>query len=222
VYLVVEDGWKARVKRIVEKNKKGKEIDKGWTCDLLPKTLVTDAYLSTEKEELQELQNQLESTSNSIVSLQEEYAVEGGLLEDATNDKGVFTKAIITAFIKKNKTASTEKEAVAKANEVLQAYTKEAKLKKEIKTAETNLDALLLKKYAELTDDEVQDLVVNLKWLTYLQNALQTEVESISQSLTTTIKTLAERYSSTLTELDTTVTGLESEVNTHLQKMGLL
>jgi type I restriction enzyme M protein len=222
VYLVVEDGWKATVKRIVEKNKKGKEIDKGWTCDLLPKTLVTDTYLSTEKEQLQELQNQLENTSASIISLQEEYAVEGGLLEDATNDKGTFTKAIITAFIKKNKTDSTEKEAVAKANKVLQTYTKEAKLKKEIKTAETNLDALLLKQYAKLTDDEVQDLIVNLKWLAYLQNALQTEVESISQSLTTTIKTLAERYSTTLTELDTTVTDLESEVNTHLEKMGLL
>ena len=144
------------------------------------------------------------------------------MLEDVTNDKGAFTKAIITAFIKKNKTDSSEKVAVAKANEVLQAYTKEAKLKKDIKTVETNLDALLLKQYAELTDDEVQDLVVNLKWLAYLQNALQTEVESISQSLTTTIKTLAERYSNTLTQLDATVTDLESEVNTHLQKMGLL
>ncbi len=222
VYLVVEEGWKATVKRIVEKNKKGKEIDKGWTCDLLPKTLVIDTYLSTEKEELQSLQNQLENTGATILSLQEEHAVEGGLLEDATNDKGAFTKAIITAFIKKNKTDSTEKEAVAKANEVLTAYTNEAMLKKEIKTAETNLDTLLLKKYAELTDDEVQDLVVNHKWLAYLQNALQTEVESISQSLTATIKTLAERYSKTLKELDSAVTDLESEVNTHLQKMGLL
>lgn len=222
VYLVVEEGWKATVKRIVEKNKKGKEVDKGWTCDLLPKTLVIDTYLSTEKEELQSLQNQLENTGATILSLQEEHAVEGGLLEDATNDKGAFTKAIITAFIKKNKGDNAEKEAVAIANEVLQGYTKEAKLKKEIKAAETNLDTLLLKKYAELTDAEVQNLVVNHKWLAYLQNALQTEVESISQSLTATIKTLAERYSKTLTELDSTVTDLESEVNTHLQKMGLL
>jgi len=222
VYLVVEEGWKATVKRIVEKNKKGNEIDKGWTCDLLPKTLVIDTYLSAEKEALQNLENQLENTGATIVSLQEEHAVEGSLLEDVTNDKGAFTKAIITAFIKKNKGDSTEKEAVAIANEVLQGYTKEAKLKKEIKTAETNLDVLLLKQYAELTDDEVQNLVVNHKWLTYLQNALQTEVESISQSLTATIKTLAERYSKTLTALDTSVTELENEVNTHLQKMGLL
>lgn len=222
VYLVVEEGWKATVKRIVEKNKKGKEIDKGWTCDLLPKTLVTDTYLSTEKEQLQELQNQLESTSATIVSLQEEHTVEGGLLEDATSDKGTFTKTIITAFIKNNKTDSTEKEAVAKANEVLQAYTKEAKLKKDIKTAETNLDALLLKQYAELTDGEVLDLVVNLKWLAYLQNALQTEVESISQSLTSTIKTIAERYSQTLTQLNQKVTLLETQVQTHLNKMGLV
>lgn len=222
VYLVVEDGWKATVKRIVEKNKKGKEIDKGWTCDLLPKTLVMNTYLSTEKEALENLGNQLENTVATILNLQEEHAIEGGLLEDATNDKGAFTKAIITAFIKKNKGDSTEKEAVAIANEVLQGYTKEAKLKKEIKTAETNLDVLLLKQYAELTDAEVQNLVVNHKWLAYLQNALQTEVESISQSLTATIKILAERYSKTLPQLGTTVTELESEVNTHLQKMGLI
>lgn len=222
VYLVVEDGWKATVKRIVEKNKKGKEIDKGWTCDLLPKALVIDTYLNAEKEALQNLENQLENTSASILSLQEEHAVEGSLLEDATNDKGAFTKAIITAFIKKNKGDSTEKEAVAIANEVLQGYTKETKLKKEIKTAEANLDVLLLKQYAELTDDEVQNIVVNHKWLAYLQNALQTEVESISQSLTATIKTLAERYNKTLKQLDATVTDLESEVNTHLDKMGLI
>jgi hypothetical protein len=28
------DGWKAETYRIIEKDKKGKEKDKGWTCDL--------------------------------------------------------------------------------------------------------------------------------------------------------------------------------------------
>jgi type I restriction enzyme M protein len=36
LYLLVEDGWVAKVKRVIEKNKKGKEVDKGWTCDLIP------------------------------------------------------------------------------------------------------------------------------------------------------------------------------------------
>ena len=33
-YLIAADGWKAETYRIIETNKKGKEVDKGWTCDL--------------------------------------------------------------------------------------------------------------------------------------------------------------------------------------------
>ncbi len=64
--------------------------------------------------------------------------------------------------------------------------------------------------------------MVNQKWLAHLQNALQTEVEGISQSLTTSIKTLAERYQNTLPELNQQVEVLETSVNNHLTKMGLV
>ena len=36
-YLIAADGWKAETYRIIEKDKKGKERDKGWACDLVPK-----------------------------------------------------------------------------------------------------------------------------------------------------------------------------------------
>ena len=39
-YLIAVDGWKAESYRIVEKDKKGKEKDKGWACDLVPKALI--------------------------------------------------------------------------------------------------------------------------------------------------------------------------------------
>lgn len=39
-YLIAADGWKAETTRIVEKDKMGKERDKGWTCDLVPKGLI--------------------------------------------------------------------------------------------------------------------------------------------------------------------------------------
>ena len=39
-YLIAADGWKAETYRVVEKDKKGKEKDKGWACDLVPKALV--------------------------------------------------------------------------------------------------------------------------------------------------------------------------------------
>ena len=33
-YLIAADGWKAETYRVIETDKKGKEKDKGWTCDL--------------------------------------------------------------------------------------------------------------------------------------------------------------------------------------------
>jgi type I restriction enzyme M protein len=34
LYLIAADGWKAETYRIIETDKKGKQRDKGWACDL--------------------------------------------------------------------------------------------------------------------------------------------------------------------------------------------
>ncbi|MEO9256818.1 MAG: type I restriction-modification system subunit M, partial [Crocinitomicaceae bacterium] len=98
IYLIVEDGWKATVKRILEKNQKGKEIDKGWTCDLIPKELVIKKYLASEQQALNDLEAELESVQAEIASYDEEHAGEEGLLSDATNDKGSISKTTLTKF----------------------------------------------------------------------------------------------------------------------------
>ena len=49
-YLIAADGWKAETYRIVEKDKKGKEKDKGWACDLVPKELIVARYFAGELE----------------------------------------------------------------------------------------------------------------------------------------------------------------------------
>jgi type I restriction enzyme M protein len=36
-YLIAGEGWKAETYRVIEKDKKGKEKDKGWACDLVPR-----------------------------------------------------------------------------------------------------------------------------------------------------------------------------------------
>ena len=44
-YLIAADGWKAETYRLIETDKKGKERDKGWTCDLIPKPLIVAATM---------------------------------------------------------------------------------------------------------------------------------------------------------------------------------
>src|SRR6185312_2840168 len=38
-YLIALDGWKAETSRVIETDKKGKQKDKGWICELIPKAL---------------------------------------------------------------------------------------------------------------------------------------------------------------------------------------
>lgn len=223
VYLLVEDGWTATVKRVIEKNKKsGKETDKGWTCDLIPKDLVINKYLAAEQQELQDIEVTIESLQAEITGFEEEHAGEEGLLNDATNDKGGITKTTLTAFIKANKSNADEKEATALAKTVLEVFTKEASLKKALKAKVSELDELTLAKFKTLTEAEVRTLVVEDKWLTSLQAAIQTEIDAISQRLTGRIKELADRYENTLGELDSQTNTLEEKVSAHLENMGLV
>jgi type I restriction enzyme M protein len=222
VYLIVEDGWTANVRRIMEKNNKGKEVDKGWTCDLIPKELIIKKYLSSEQTELNELQSSLESVQSEISHFEEEHSGDEGLLSDATNDKGSLTKATLTKFMKDNKTNADEKEAVELANQLLKLFDKEAELKKTVKAKEVELDQMTLEQYGKLTSNEVQEIVVDDKWLTSIKLDIQTEIDGISQRLTTRIKELGERYDNKLGSLATETETLEYKVAEHLQKMGLV
>lgn len=221
LYLLVEDGWVAKTKRILEKNKKGKEVDKGWTCDLIPKALVVRRFLAEAQQSLTDTEAALESTQAEITAYAEEHTGEEGALSEATNDKGGLTKATLTAFVKAHKGNPDEKEALALAQEVLELFKKEAALKKALKTQAAALDEATLAKFQALTEDEVRSLVVEDKWLAALKAAIQTEIDAISQRLTGRVKQLAERYAHTLAELDQQGQALEEKVNAHLQKMGL-
>ena len=222
VYLIVEDGWVAKVKRILEKNKKGAEVDKGWTCDLIPKELVINRFLASEYQELVSIETELESVQAEIVSFEEEHAGDEGVLSDATNDKGSITKTTLTAFIKDNKSNPAEKESISLANEMLKLFNREAELKKDQKEKTIALDNLTLKTFKELTEDDVRTLVVDDKWLNSIKASIQTEIDAISQRLTGRVKQLSERYENTLIELDKETKTLEDKVSAHLEKMGLV
>lgn len=219
IYLLVEDGWKASVKRILEKNNKGKEVDKGWTCDLIPKELVIKRYLSSEQQALHTLESELEGVQSELAQLEEEHAGEEGLLSDATNDKGAITKVTLTKFVKDNKGNAAEKEAISIANNMLGLFEKEGKLKKSLKDKVIELDHLTLEQYGQLTEVDVRVLVVDDKWLASIKVSIQMEIDAISQRLTTRIKELGERYDKTLSECSKTVEILEDKVSKHLAIM---
>ena len=93
-------------------------------------------------------------------------------------------------------------------------------LKSKVKEADAALDKLAYDKYPQLSVDEIKTLVVDDKWLAMIAIAVQGELDRVSQTLTTRIRQLAERYDTPLPKLVDEVTDLSARVDEHLKRMG--
>jgi len=215
-YLIAADGWVAKTSRILETDKKGKTKDKGWTCDLVPKPLIVARYFAKEQAAIEAQQAALEATSATLAELEEEHGGEEGFL--GTLDK--INKAEVNAQLKKVKGDKEAKEEAAVLKQWLKLNTEEAELKKAIRDAEAALDQLAYDQYPKLSEAEIQTLVVDDKWLTTLSQAIQGELDRVSQTLTGRIRQLAERYAAPLPQIVDEVEELAAKVAAHLEKMG--
>ncbi len=217
-YTITADGWVAQPERIIVKDKKGKEKDKGWTCDLVPKPLVVARYFADEQAAIDRLNGELEAITSELSELEEEHSGEDGAFSEL--DK--INKGAVNARLKEIK-ADADADAADEAA-VLKRWVKlsdkQTKLKKQIKEAEAKLDAAAYAKYAELTEDEVKALVVDDKWVAAMETAINGEVERMTQALVARVAELGERYASALPELGEAVDRFEGCVNEHLEMMG--
>ena len=216
MYLISVDGWIAEPKRIIEKNKAGKESDKGWTCDLVPPSLVIDHYFRDEKQKLDQLEADKEAIAAQLAELEEEHGGDEGYFADFDKvNKGTVGKRL--KEIEKDKDAQDE---VRVLKQYMSLIEQQAKLTTDIKTASESLDKKALAQYVKLTETDVQNLVVDGKWMKAIQLAINSEMERISQRLTQRLKELLDRYETPMPELDKQVKELEEKVNAHLTKMG--
>jgi type I restriction enzyme M protein len=201
----------------VETDKKGKTKDKGWTCDLVPKPLIVARYFAAEQADIDSATADLEATTATLAELEEEHGGEEGFLGALEK----INKAEVNARLKELKGDKDAKEETAVLKEWLSLNTEEAELKKGIRDAEIALDLLAYQKYPQLTEAEIQTLVVDDKWLTTLAAAIQGELDRVSQTLTSRIRLLADRYAAPLPQIVDEVEQLAAKVAAHLEKMGV-
>ncbi|HYW75082.1 MAG TPA: class I SAM-dependent DNA methyltransferase [Gammaproteobacteria bacterium] len=97
---------------------------------------------------------------------------------------------------------------------------RQSAFKAKVKEASAVLDQLAYEKYPQLSVDEIKTLVVDDKWLAALSEAVQGELERVSQTLTGRVRQLAERYATPLPQLTERVAELSARVDEHLKKMG--
>jgi type I restriction enzyme M protein len=235
VYLITQDGWTAprNLLRFVLKglNDKGKEEDKEkadliigsgksaakYKTDLIPPSLLIAHYFPERQAAIDQLQLVLDEASQAASEYIEEQSTEGGLLEEAKNDKEVVNKASIQERLKVA-TDKDERDALKRAKQLLDA---EAKAKEQLKTAQERLALEVRDQYSTLTESDIKVLVVNEKWLAELEERIRSEVERVTQQLANRLKVLHERYAKPLPSLEAEVEVLSAKMAGHLKAMGL-
>ncbi len=229
-YLVAADGWVAAAQpRLIIEDKASKTKTrpnftlgrKKYAAELIPPELVIARNFTKEQAAIDVLEAQLAGLAQQMEEMAEEHGGEGGLLEDAKNEKDKLTKASVAARLKEIGKADPD---AADERKVLQEYLalieQEADASAKLKAMGDALMAKVHDKYGQLTEDEIKALVMDDKWLATLAAAMQGELDRVSQTLTGRIQQLADRYATPMPKLTSEVAALAARVDEHLKKMG--
>ena len=226
---IAEEGWieTAKARLIIDdKAKKTKARPdftigrKKYQAELIPPALLIARYFAAEQAAIEALEVSLAALEQQMEEMAEEQIGEGGLLEDAKNDKDKLTKASVAARLKEIRTdrdAADERKAL---QDYLALVEKETETAARLKTAQEALMEKVLAKYGKLTGEEVKALVVDDKWLATVSAAVQGELDRVSQALTGRVRQLGERYAMPLPALNEEMTRLAARVAAHLERMG--
>ena len=215
-YLIASDGWKAETYRVIEKDKSGKERDKGWACDLLPRELIIKHYYPAKQAEIEDLNAEMEAAVASLAELEEEEGTEEGPFSMMEK----INRVSVQGYIRELKGQYTAGDEVQTLEKWLDLNERFLGLKTQLRQAESNLESQVYAQYPKLSEAEIKTLVVEDKWLAALETIVHGEMERISQSLTKRVKELTERYTRPLPELNQRVDDMEAKVKGHLERMG--
>ena len=233
VFLIMNAGWEAAANpraAIEDKDRKLSETPdlvmgsgKGATklkMDLVPPELVVARYFADGQVRVDELAADADAATQAVDEYAEEHGGDEGLLSDAVNDKGKLTQAGAKAALRDARVMGDDEtiECAAAAIELLQA---EASAKKAVKDAQAELDAAILKKYAELTVTDIQTLVLDEKWAATIRERIVGEVSALTLDLVDRIQQLGERYILTVVDIDAELDKFEAKVTAHLAAMGV-
>ncbi|MBS1903219.1 MAG: type I restriction-modification system subunit M [Bacteroidetes bacterium] len=215
-YLIAGDGWKAEPRRITERNKKGAEVDKGWTCDLVPPSLIVEQHFANERDAMAKMEAAEDAIKAQLTELEEDNSGEDGWFADFEKvNKGSVSKRL--KEIGKDRSSKEEIEILTL---YLKLTTEQTALGIAIKEASEELSRQAFLQYRKLTADDIKTLVVDHKWMTAMESSIKSEMERVSQRLTNRIRELVERYETPLPQLNESVAVLEEKVNAHLRRMG--
>lgn len=232
-YMISNDGWTyPEVKAIKRKettdkktnHKKVKESSCMYdeiVCDLLPVSIVLDEYFKAETNEIADLSAQVEQKQSDIDGLVEENAEVFTFDDEAEVDKELSVKAAdVKKAIKNAKAEGTTDEEVKLLQQWLDLSNEKDALNKTLKAKRSELTDAVVEKYVALTEDEIKTLVVERKWLASVVAGCEALMQNVTHQISNDVLALAERYGSTLGQIETETKELEQKVLQSIRDMG--
>ncbi|RVV99909.1 type I restriction endonuclease subunit M [Mesobaculum littorinae] len=235
VFIIAHDGWEAAkelrtARHEYVKSKDGKKDNIKWleeadltvnkvrlVADVIPPRLIVARFFPELQQAVDDAQAKAEELGREIEELVEEHGAEGGLLADALTEAGKLTAASVKA---RQKSGEAEPEEAKLLKQVAKLMTAETAAKKAVKEAEEGLTETTLKKYPELTEEEIRSLVVDDKWLTDIADLIEAEIEARTEQMTARVRVLTERYGLTIGSVLEDCRAADEKVSKHLSAMG--
>ncbi len=181
---------------------------------------LTQHVVTEETIELQNLYDMLPTTKKRLFAYVEKFP----LCKKVLNEKGNVTKKAIMDRLIIIRTVESVPESlkddVDQLKAALELMDKISEYNKTVKGMQDALDKECRAKYADLTDEEILDLLINKKWFNSIYDGISDLYAAISHKLTGRIVELSNRYGHTLPELEKNVDELEKSVKAHLERMG--
>lgn len=236
VYIISEIGYKIELQERHEKKNK-KDIVTYYN-ELVPANLVENRYFPDDVKHIQDTESELSEVQTEKEEFCEENCSDEGKLNGLTvtyqktvkgkkkqvtedlYDGDTMYRGKVDKYISANKNNDNFKEEIDLLKKYLEIYAKESELNKEIKQIKEELYLKVIKKYTELTVDEVKTLVVDDKWFATLKNKFEEHLNDLTQSLSQRVKELSQRYEFTVEQIEENRDKLRKKVQQHLVTMG--
>src|SRR5260370_37185965 len=131
IYIIALEGWKAN-------------------SDLIPPQLIINRYFAADQQAIEKLEVATEAIVLKMEMMDEEHGGEGGLLEEAKNEKGKITKASVKARLKDIFAEPDTEDERTILNTYLDLLEQETEASKKIKDAQKALNVKVTAKYKML------------------------------------------------------------------------
>ena len=212
--IIQTEGFEATKKvdpNMVVKKKDGKEqeIQEGWRGHIIPFDLIQETILKEDKEVLNNEESRLAEIASEYEELLDSLTEEEKEGDFVNENKDAFVAAEVKKALKSD---SIEPETKEKLRSVNALIAEEKGLKAEIKKETGLLEGKTKATIEELSDEQVIELLEN-KWIMPLINNLMKLPNSIVNDLVAKLDTLAQKYETTLEEVEADICETEKALS---------